>query len=290
MTDHDLNEALLSELDCHEAVLPLCRRLWQQPGVEALLLFGSFADGSHDEFSDLDLWISVSPDAIESWAQPDLSMLLENRPHGLRTLPSSTGGFVHSIVLEDGFIIDICALPTGSVTIHPPWKVLATRDRQTIEQITTDQLPAPVPASADTVRPLLEGYWLNTLKHHKVLARNDHLACIMGGRLEHGIVLRLWYIADTGFMPGAGSHVGGSLHDMLAQIRHAEQHYPEQTRRMFLHPPSLAIDELHAAIQAVRQDVSAVGRRLADRFGFDYPEHLESAADAEWNRYLRWMV
>lgn len=280
----NIDEAFLESLDCHQSVIPLCRHLWEREDVEALLLFGSFADGSADEFSDLDLLISVAESEVASWREPDLMALLDGRPHGLRTLPSSTGGYVHSVVLSDGTILDLCVIPTGSLELHPPWRVLAVRDPDLVARITTDTPPAPVRATADAVRGILEGFWLNTLKHHKVLARGHRLVSVAGSRLEHTILLHLWYIADTGLI--GGSHVGGSLHDMVLQLDHAEEHYPKATKRMFLESVDLAEEQLHAAILATRRDVSEVGRRLASKLAFDYPEHLESAADAEWARYL----
>jgi hypothetical protein len=125
----------------------------------------------------------------------------------------------------------------------------------------------PLPASAPPTGPAVE-FWINTLKHRKVLHRGVEAMAIFGLHFERLLLLRMWCLADDGVDPGPGF---STIHGMSKiSKRNLNSH-----RRSLLGIPCRSPEEIRAAIEAYRSEACDVGRLANERFDIPYPVRLE---------------
>jgi len=174
--------------------------LWADEDVIALWLGGSFARREADEYSDIDLRVAVRPEAQERWRRPDLELLFGGEVAGYTPF-SLGGGQLHHLALTSGDIYDLWIQTTEEAPFEDVALVLGCRDGAFAQKLGATRLPpAPEPIFADAaaVRQIVASFWINSLKHRKVLKRGLDLVAQTGIGMERALLQRLWFIAATG--------------------------------------------------------------------------------------------
>jgi hypothetical protein len=272
---------------------PLCSRLavwlpalWQQQGVLALWIGGSIAHGNADRYSDVDLRVAVKPDVLPAWKTPDFAALFGGECVGHQFLSFGEGAFLHHLLLRFGDIYDLL-IQSGD--IEPPADtilVLGCRDESLAQRLRQTAPPAvvrPDPADNETIRQLLVDFWIGSHKHRKVLHRNLHLLCMTGIQLDRAVLLRLWYVLQTGRDYG---QVRSTIHSLTQLTRTVEGDQGARALQI-MGAATTSREQIYQAIEQIRDEVSAVGRRLADAMDFPYPDDLEAAVRSGWSEFLQ---
>jgi predicted nucleotidyltransferase len=259
--------------------------LWGYCEVAAIWVVGSLARGQTDFYSDVDLWIAVSPEALSAWRAPDFEKIFSGTSVGHRLLPIPDGTFVHSMLLSDGSFFDLAIQSTDQEPSREQRRVLGCRNTTFAQKLGSNfrGQPSPENASADSVKTLLSLFWINTLKHEKVLFRKLDLLSVVGLSQERMMLMQLWYILETGYDPGYV--MGVTLHGLADQARAIERSRPEKTKALLIGPTLTDRESIIRAIEALREEVSQSGRVLSARYGFEYPEVLEATAKSSWRRF-----
>ncbi len=257
--------------------------LWADEDVIALWLGGSFARGEADEYSDIDLRVAVRPEAQERW-RPDLELLFSGEVVGHTPFPLG-GGQLHHLALTSGDIYDLWVQTTEEAPFEDAALVLGCRDEAFGQRLSaTEPAPTtePVPADPAAVRQLVSSFWINSLKHRKVLSRGLDLVAQTGIGMERALLQRLWFIAATG-RDGASSRP--TIHT-LTELDRVVMGAQGTHGLSLTGGPLTSRREIMQAIEANRDEVAALGRHLAVDLGFDYPEALEQTVRETWRQYL----
>lgn len=104
---------------------------------------------------------------------------------------------------------------------------------------------------------------------------------IVGLYTERMMLLRAWHMdaTDTDISGRVTIHMLSAMHHALD-----EQITPEQAA--ILGMPCRTPSETTQAIDAIRHEMAAVGRRLADKHGFAYPDSLQAVVERTWRRNI----
>ena len=261
--------------------------LWERLEVVALWIGGSIARGNADIYSDVDLRIAVTPEALEMWRHIDLNTLFADNCVAHMLLPFGERAFLHHLVLASGDIYDVW-VQSVEEAVHDEFTLtLACRNEDFAAKLREPDckpLPPPLPAEAETVRMLVEGFWLNTHKHRKVLHRGLHLLSLTGIHLERQLLLRLWHIQATG--NDCGEMRTQTIHGLTHLMQTVEQARGSEALEAL--GASLATRaDIFRAVEQLRDQVTQAGRMLAQALGFDYPEAMEETARRGWQEFLR---
>ncbi len=278
----------VADLPQKEALRRITARLWADPDVAALWLGGSFARGAADENSDLDLRVAVRSDALPRWQRADmtaqdLSAQLGETVAGINPMRWE-GTVLYHLLLTSGLIMDFLV---QSVERDPPADytlILGCRDATFGQLLASAQLPPaadPVPADPAVICQTVTDFWINSHKHIRVLSRSLDLTVLHGLSIEQSVLTRLWYADATGRDQGTQRPTIHSLTQVVRAVTEA------------VGPRSLEVlgsartnrAEIKQAIEANRDEVAAVGRRLASRLGFVYPDTLEQTVREHWQEY-----
>ncbi len=278
----------VADLPQKETLKCIAARLWADPDIAALWLGGSFARGSADENSDLDLRVAVRPESLPHWQRtemtaPDLSAEIGETAAGINPMRWE-GTVLYHLLLTSGLIMDFLV---QSVERDPPADftlVLGCRDAAFGQALEVAQLPPPAdPAPADpaVICQAVTDFWINSHKHIRVLARDLDLLVLHGLGIEQATLMRLWYVDATGRDQAAQRP---TIHSLTQGVR---------TVAEFVGPRSLEVlgsartnrAEIKQAVETNRNEVAAVGRRLAARLGFAYPDALEQTVRRCWQEY-----
>ena len=259
----------------------LAQRLWEQEEVVALWIGGSIAGGIADEYSDVDLRVAVRPEMLERWGRPDLAALFENEIVGENMSLFGADAVLHHLVLSNGVIFDFWVQSTDRDPAPEHILILGCRDEEYRRRL-EDTTPLPTCdfplAESDTVRQVIVDFWINSLKHSKVLHRKLDLLAAIGVGMERAVLLRLWHVETTGRDNGAARL---TIHSLTKTIRALE--YDLDPQRWRLQGAALTTRaEIIAAIETNRDDVSRVGQALAAALGFSYPASLEQTVRWSW--------
>lgn len=260
--------------------------IWQQEEVQSLWVGGSIARGDADEYSDIDLRVAVAPGALEAWKSPNFERLFQQEIVGHQLLTFGENAFLHHLILECGDIYDLWV---QSVT-HPPSQetvlILGRRDEKFAQQLSnlspadsaTFEAPRP-----ESVRQALVDYWIVTHKHRKVLYRNLYLLSLTGVEMERLTLLRFWFIAATGHDYDSLRHK--SIFGLTHVTRAVEKARGPDALKT-LGAPLRDRTEIYQAIELLRDEVSEVGRHLAQQLEIEYPVALERTARREWDIFM----
>jgi len=268
-----------------ERLRRLARLIWKRDEVKALWLGGSLARGQADLYSDVDLRIAVEPDALEAWQTLDLDGLFEGSCAATQLILFGDGRFLRPVVLSSGDLFDLWI---QSSTIEPPADatlILACRDAALEARLRRAELPpAPHPALPEPseIRQEIVNFWVGSLKHRKVLHRGLDLLALTGIEIERGSLVRLWYVAAAGrYIPTQRLtiHTGTPMF-------HAIDSLIGLKALAILGAPARNRSELLQVIEAHHDEVSRIGRTLAETLGFDYPEALEETVRRAWQEFL----
>jgi predicted nucleotidyltransferase len=277
--------------DCSQraTVVEISTRLWQHDDVVALWLGGSLARGAWDEFSDIDFRVAVAPQDILAWKTPPFEEIFAHAPVvGQQFLVFGEQAFLHHLVLANGEIIDFFVLSTRQKLTPEPRLILGCRDEDFAQLLVANQRVARVEQPLAEVEPatiqdVLTSFWINTHKHCKVLHRNLDLLVNFGFDVEKALLVRLWYIEVSG--KDCGDVRQGTIHTLTSIMRTLEQAVGDEARSV-MGAPMRTRAEIGQAIEGNRKIVSRIGRHLAQKYGFVYPDDLEATVLQSWQEFL----
>ncbi len=277
----------LPDLPQSAVLTRIAARLWTDAAVVALWLGGSIAREEADAHSDIDLRVAVRPEALAGWQEPErtaLSALLGETVAGVHALRWE-GTVLHQALLADGVIVDLLV---QSVDRDPPQDVtlvLGCRDAVFGALLASAALP-PLeevkPADPAAIQEAVTQFWIGSHKHTRMLFRHLDLLILQGLALELPVLLRLWSAEATGRDQGSQRPTIHTLTPMMRAITKAIGAHSLET----LGSARTNRAEIVRAIEAHRNEVAAVGRRLAVRLGFEYPDALEQTARQSLTQYL----
>ncbi len=275
---------------CHkkETLKRVTARLWAEPDVIALWLGGSFARGAADENSDFDLRVAVRPEALPRWQRADmtaqdLSAQIGETVAGINPMRWE-GTVLYHLLLTNGLIMDFLV---QSVERDPPadWTlVLGCRDAAFGQSLASAQLPPsadPVSADPTVICQAITDFWIGSHKHIRVLSRDLDPLVLIGLSLEQSVLMRLWYVDATDRDQGTQRP---TIHS-LTQVVRAVTEWVGSRSLEILGSPQTNRAEIKRAIDIHRSEVAAVGRRLAVRLGFVYPDVLEQTVRDCWREH-----
>lgn len=268
--------------------VPILRRmtaaLWAREDVAALWLGGSFARREADAYSDLDLRVAVAPDHFPAWTDLDPAALLGEPVVGTQRMSWLGTAFYH-VVLENGVIVDLLVQSADHTPPEDYTLPLACRDDAFGALLALAHLPPAEEALPDpeTIRQAVIDFWIGSHKHAKVIGRGLDPVVLFGLGLEQAVLMRLWYVAATGRDLGTQR---ATIHTMTQTARAIEAGPDAHETLRVLGAPRLTSADRLRAVETSRDEVARVGRRLAGRLGFAYPEALEQTVRDSWLRFL----
>ena len=288
MKTHELTLDGVADLPQKETLRRITARLWADPDVAALWLGGSFARGAADENSDFDLRVAVRPGALPRWQRADmtaqdLSAQLGETVAGINPMRWE-GTVLYHLLLTSGLIMDFLV---QSVERDPPADhtlILGCRDAAFGQLLASALLtpPAdPVPADSAVICQAITDFWINSHKHIRVLSRHLDPMVLIGLSLEQSVLMRLWYVGATGRDQGAQRP---TIHSLTQVVRAVTESVGSHSLEV-LGSSQTNRAEIKQAIEIHRNEVAAVGRRLASRLGFVYPDALEQTVRDRWQEY-----
>ncbi len=259
-------------------IVEISTRLEALPEVEAAWIGGSLANGTEDEYSDIDLRIAVTSKARRHWANPNFDSLFGAKEAAAVIVLQFGPARLFHLLLKDGEIYDVQVF--SSADVLPPEKTLLLfcKEEHWHARLSgaKPQTPVLLPdADPETVRTLLCGFWINTHKHRKVLGRGLPLLCETGLQGERVSIFRLFHLLATGKDGGRE----GTIHSLTAQVR-AVQLWGGEKAMELLGLPLRTEAEIRECIRRHRAEVALRGRELAQRLEFEYPEAAETTAAA----------
>lgn len=282
-----MNSAALDSLPPLPQV-PTLRRmvsaLWAREDVAALWLGGSFARGEADAYSDLDLRVAVTPDRFPEWTELDPAALIGEPVVGTQRMGWVGTAFYH-VVLKNGVIVDLLVQASDHAPPEDYTLPLACRDDAFGALLASAHLPPAEEALADpeTIRQAVVDFWISSHKHAKVIGRGLDPIVLFGLGLEQSMLMRLWYVAATGRDLGTQR---ATIHTMTKTTRAIEAGPDALETLRVLGAPRLTAADRRRAVEISRDEVARVGRLLAERLGFAYPEALERTVRDSWLRFL----
>ena len=258
----------------------LKERLWQRPEVMAIWLGGSYASGKADRYSDVDLRIAVEANSFQDWLAIDLQQLFQDDCPGAITLTFGPDSVLHHVVLSSGELFDVYVQPFPPTGVESPIIMLAARN-PTIEAAIVgkqhQETTEVVTATSEEVEPVIRSFWVNTHKHRKVLFRDLDLLAQVGIGMDRDALRRLWYVDLTGLDEPKRK----TIHSLTDQMRVLSSGIPRQSLDV-LGMPLTSRKEIMEAIESNWNEVSAVGKRLAGKYNFEYLASLESTVRTCW--------
>jgi hypothetical protein len=278
----------------HLPDLPQCstlkavaRQLQTNRDIVALWIEGSLARGGGDRFSDVDLHVAVEPEQLAGWKKPAFTLIFASNPVvGQLFLPFGEHAFLHHLVLANGEIFDFFVQDASQPLSVDAKLVLSCRDPQLAQALQQERQELPSSDKAvqsEQLQQLLDGFWISTHKHAKVLYRGLTGLAPLGLSIERNILLRLWYIQTTG--QDCGDLGRSTIHSLTRVVRTIEQQMGAHALEL-LGMPLRNRDEICRAIESNRRVVARLGRSLARTYAFTYPEVLETTVKQHWQQFL----
>jgi hypothetical protein len=116
-----------------------------------------------------------------------------------------------------------------------------------------------------------------------VLHRDLALLAWFGENLLRQDLIRLWYVLATGNDCGPLARM--TIHTLSPVVRTVQQAVGAGSALALVGGPLGSEREIRDGAARLRDEVARVGRRLAERLGFDYPEDAEIAVRRSWDRF-----
>jgi hypothetical protein len=276
----------LPDLPQRETIEEAASNLWQDAGVVALWVGGSLASGKGDLLSDVDFRVAVAPEQFTRWEAPPFERIFSRTPVVGR-IPRRFGdkALFHHLVLSNGVIVDFFVQSTSRRPTQEPLLILGCRSEE-FERLLSEQNSVPPMNKAvdgNMLAEFLVSFWINSLKHHKVLFRGLDLMVTQGLSFEQGMLIRLWYIEASG--QDCGDVRQQTIHGLTEVVRIIDRSVGAQALRQ-VGAPTRDRQEIIQTIERHRQIVSQLGRRLAQQYGFEYPAALEATVLESWQKFL----
>jgi predicted nucleotidyltransferase len=267
-----------------ERIKAIASNLWPREDVLAMWVVGSLARDEADEYSDADLWIAVADASFDEWEEMDMATVFAESLVASRKFRISEDAVLHSSLISGGRYFDLGIQKCVAKFDGGRRLVLGSKDPGFLAKLTEqDEEIPPNVIAPEKAESLIRGYWMNTLKHAKVLHRGFDIVAAMGLSMEKSVLLQLWYIAETGRDP---SHTFGvTIHGLLDQARAALTYKGQAAKDLFLNGDLTHTEQVIEMIERVRDEVSGVGREIAIRLDFEYPELIEQTAREHWETF-----
>ena len=276
----DINLGLLKHGPHADLLRGIAEKCVVDDQIQAIWVGGSLASGTGDQFSDIDLRIAVQPGTLDDWSDPDWDKYLPIMPSGRTFMRFGEQALLHHMILADGTILDFFVQDTVRDYFEPDIVVIACKNvafQKKLEGFSRPAAPLLHEIDGATARRFLVDYWITTYKEMKAIARQYDYSDFIGLYLERFALLRGWMMQlagkDIGGRPTL--HVLDKLHKELNSKLTRQQHD-------ILGMPSRTPTETVAAIEAIREEMSAVGWWLAAHYEFDYPNELEQVVRKMW--------
>ena len=271
-----------------ELIRTMASKCAADSSIQAIWIGGSLAASQGDAYSDVDFRIAVEPGHVDRWTSPDWEQYLRIRPCGGILMRFGQQALLHHLILADGTIVDFYVQDTTQQNPEPNLIVLACRSaefRATLEGFARPAAALVREIDRTAIRQFLVEYWITTHKQMKALARKYDHSSFAGLYLERMALLRAWYMQAVGkdIDSRVTLHMLGVLHKGLEGKLTEHQH-------AILGLPSRTPEETVAAIEAIRTEMASVGRWLADRHAFAYPQELEDVVGRAWNEHKRSLI
>ena len=244
----------------------MLEKLERDFAITAAWLGGSLASGNADAHSDIDLRLAVSEDSFRLEQMPAALEVLERDAIFVRRRSFGEGTAWHYALLPNGAIWDVLVYRDTREPFMEMRRVIFARGDWT-EKLSSGSDPSAnfAPAGRAAILETLEQFWVDWMKHAKVLARGGENVIWMGANLSRHALTRLKFIAETGLDCGATDRL--TIHTLL--------------------PVSRALREWSAEglnLEELATEASSIGKALAARFGFAYPEAVERIARGAFAR------
>ena len=254
-------------------------KLWQRSEIVAVWLGGSLGSGKGDPYSDIDLRVAVTPENFAAWKNPNLTAVFKTAPLVHHVLQFREGAVLHHLLAPNGDIYDLYVQSTAASLTPEARLVLGCRDERWAEKLVTppaEQVLDYPQANPDELEKLIGFFWLNAHKNRKVLYRGLDTLAWEGLNRFRPVLMRLLYIRETGRDCGDSSRL--TIHSMTPVSRTLDETDLLETAGL----PTRNRDEMFQATDRLNAGVAKVGRDLAERYGFDYPEALEALVLKSW--------
>jgi len=281
----DLRLNNLPPLPQSRAIRMLTPRLWANEQVVAIWLGGSLAAGTGDPYSDIDLRVAVPPADFPAWETADLQNILDGPPLARQLVTLGDGAFIHHMILQNGDILDLLVQSSESALVSELVLILGCRDDALAERLAaSNHAPeaAHTPVTSEAVGELVVAFWVNSHKHRKVLHRGLDLMFPAASYANWYMLMRMWYINATGY--DASSYHFSGIHG-LTELVHAVESVNEMEPLTLCGAPTQTREEICLAIERYQEAVSLLGRRLAERYSFEYPTELENIVRRDWQAF-----
>lgn len=281
MSDIDLG--ILATGPHAELIRAMAEKTFADSSVQAIWVGGSLAAGDGDFYSDVDFRLAVEPGQLDKWTTPNWADYLPLLPCGSVLMRFGPAALLHHLVLTDGTIVDFYVQDTAQQNPEPNVVVLACRDaelRKTVEGFARPAAALVKDIDPAVLRQFFVDYWITTHKQMKALARKYDHSAFAGLYMERMALLRAWYMQAT----GKDIDARVTLHMLKALHKGLDGHLTQQ-QHDFLGWPSTTPVETVKAIDAIRTEMTASGRWLAERYPFAYPYELEEVAQRSWNEH-----
>lgn len=267
----------------------LARELWRRDDVLAIWLGGSFASGQADRYSDVDLRIAVPAAAIEGWYAPDLDALFDGRPLHARTAFTDERTALHTLLLgrasgSDAEAYDLWVQTPERALLQEPVLVLGCRDEDLLGRLEASKAEHRLDfddAVPGEIEVLVAGFWDNLFKSAKVIHRDLDIVARDGLSLFGGDLLRLYFVLATGKDCGRVGIPPMTIHSITPVARTLRRHFGEEPMAL-AGMPVRTREEWVAAIDDLSRAMARLGRQVAQKLDFDYPEVLEAAVLESW--------
>lgn len=282
MIELDLSQ--LPDLPQTPYLKEFAQKLWRNDDLVSLWVGGSLAAGKGDAYSDIDLRLAVKEADFSSWEAPDLTDVFGQTclAHALLNFGES---LLHHVLLENGDIYDLYIQKVEAPVINEDRIILGCRDAALLEKLQTPLKPYTLDAALkpEVVLEVLEQYWLGSHKHRKALHRDLEILAWEGLNLFRSTLVRLAYMLETGRDCGDIRRL--KIHDFSPVSRALRDTSILETIGL----PVRNRDEIMTALDSLHEKVGRVGRALAERYDFDYPERLEGLVLKSWAVYKKFL-
>jgi predicted nucleotidyltransferase len=272
--------ATVPNLPQKELLIRVVEGLWKDSSIVAVWLGGSLARGQGDRNSDVDLRVALKP---EQYARIPLgSALLFQMAVVQQRVEFGEHATLHHMLLDNGQIYDLFVQSISRPPTNEHRLVLGCRDSKFGERLAHGVDPAATTfkaADPQTVRQIIEGYWLGLIKHKRVIERNLEIVAWEGEHRLRSSLLHLYHILATG--NDCGDPLRMTIHSMSPAVR---------SIRAEIGPSALAIlgkpmrtpEELVDSAMQVAREIARIGRLLSKQLDFDYPVEAERVVCDVW--------
>ena len=285
MSEH-LRLDLIPNLPQTDFLSELAGSLWQRDSVIGLWLEGSMGRGTADPYSDVDLYAGVTSDSLDDWQSLDVSVLFGDAYAAHYYSYFDADLFVFHVFLKEGHIYDLHILGRDHSLPKRQRLILGCRDKAWRTDLTNIEnqpfIAPPIPIDPAVVEREIIIFWVNLDKGRKLIYRDLELIIINGLYLMRQILLRLLYMDVTG--EDCGNLIRLGIHP-LKPVTQALQPVLGEELALLMGAPATTRAELYAANMQLGEAASRLGRSLAKKHGFDYPEALERAVIQNWETF-----